>query len=146
MSKETTYAGMLGDLAQLTAALAANAAELPHLEGTRLRLAKMLADAQATAQQQAALVASKQAMSKTLKSQVVEGQRMANGLRKLLKEFYGVRSEKLAEFGLQPFRGKKLKPATPEPPATNPPPATTPPSAHPSAAAAAADPIHPDHP
>jgi hypothetical protein len=44
MTKETTYAGMLGDLIRLTAALAANAAEIPHLEGTRTRLDKMLAD------------------------------------------------------------------------------------------------------
>jgi hypothetical protein len=131
MAKETTYAGMLGDLSRLTTALAANAAEIPHLEGARTRLDKMLADAQATAQQQAALTASKQEMSKKLKSQVVEGQRAANGLRKLLQEFYGVRSEKLAEFGLQPFRGRKLKAATPEIPATPPSPVPTPP-AHPT--------------
>ena len=130
MAKETTYAGMLGDLSRLTAALAANAAEIPHLEGTRVRLEKMLTDAQETAKQQAALTASKQEMSKKLKSQVVEGQRVANGLRKLLKEFYGVRSEKLAEFGLQPFRGLKRKADTPEPP-TTPPPVGTPP-AHPT--------------
>jgi hypothetical protein len=30
-------------------------------------------------------------------------------LRKLLTENYGVRSEKLAEFGLQPFRGRKAR-------------------------------------
>ena len=131
MAKETTYAGMLGDLSRLTAALAVNAAEIPHLEGTRTRLEKMLAEAQATVQQQAALTASKQEMSKKLKSQVVESQRAATGVRKLLKEFYGVRSEKLAGFGLQPFRGRKLKAATPEAPAT------TPPSAHPPAAVAA---------
>ena len=129
MAKETTYAGMLGDLVQLTAALAANAAEVPHLEGTRVRLEKMLADAQETAKQQAALTASKQEMSKRLKSQVVEGQRVANGLRKLLKEFYGVRSEKLAEFGLQPFRGLKRKATTPEEPPTTTPPSVT---AHPN--------------
>ena len=120
MAKETTYAGMLGDLSRLTAALAANAAEIPHLEGTRTRLDTMLAAAQATAQQQAALTASKQEMSKKLKSQVVESQRAANGLRKLLKEFYGVRSEKLAEFGLQPFRGRKPKETPEETPAPTP--------------------------
>jgi hypothetical protein len=145
MTRETTYAGMLGDLSRLTAALAANAAELPHLEGTRTRLDTMLAAAQATAQQHAALTASKQDLSKKLKSQLVEGQRAANGIRKLLKEFYGVRSEKLAEFGLQPFRGLKRKTATPEPSTTTPPPSTTPPTVHP-AATVAADPVHSDHP
>jgi hypothetical protein len=85
----------------------------------------MLADAQETVKQQAALTAGKQEMSKKLKSQVVEGQRVANGLRKLLKEFYGVRSEKLAEFGLQPFRGLKRKAAAPEEPTPVPPPVAT---------------------
>lgn len=38
------------------------------------------------------------------------------GLATLLKEFYGLRSEKIAEFGLQPFRGRKLRKETPETP------------------------------
>ena len=41
-----TYSGSLGDLGRLVAALTANAAELPHLEGVRVRLEKMLAEAQ----------------------------------------------------------------------------------------------------
>jgi hypothetical protein len=28
-------------------------------------------------------------------------------LRQGVKQFYGIRSEKLAEFGMRPFRGKK---------------------------------------
>lgn len=46
--------------------------------------------------------------SKRLKVLIDEGQRLATGLRKLLTENYGVRSEKLAEFGMQPFRGRKV--------------------------------------
>ena len=108
MTRETTTSGKLGDLAQFTAALAANAPELPHLEGARVRLEKLLGDAQDIAKQQAAFVASKQEFSKRLKTLLDEGQRLATGLRKLLAENYGVRSEKLAEFGMQPFRGRKV--------------------------------------
>ena len=109
MARETTKSGKLGDLARFTAALAANAAELPHLEGSRLRLDKVVVDAQDAAKQQAAFTAGKQEASKRLVTLVTEGQRLASGMRKLLAENYGVRSEKLAEFGLQPFRGRKVK-------------------------------------
>ena len=126
MARETTFAGRLGDLGRVTAALAANAAELPHLEGVRLKLNVTLADAQDAAKQKAAFTASKQEASKRLRKQVTEGERLANGLRTLLKEHYGIRSEKLAEFNLQPFRGrvvtaKAKPPAPPEEPTPVPP-------------------------
>lgn len=120
MARETTYAGKVGGLTRFTKALAANAAELPHLEGARIRLETMLGEVQETASQQAVLVASKQETSKRLKTLIIEAERLASGMRKILTERYGLRSEKLAEFGLQPFRGRKAKeetPETPEPPA-----------------------------
>jgi hypothetical protein len=116
MAKETTNAGKLGELARFTAALAANAPELTHLEGPRLRLDTVVNNAQEVAKQQTAFAASKQDASQRLKTLINEGQRLANGMRKFLTENYGVRSEKLAEFGLQPFRGKKVKQEKPEPP------------------------------
>jgi len=69
--------------------------------------------------EQAALIASKQEASKRLGKLLTEGQRVATGVGKLLKEHYGLDSEKLAEFGLQPFRGRarKAKPVTPPSPA-----------------------------
>lgn len=115
-NQDKTYSGTIGSLARLVAALTTNAAEVPHLEGVRARLEKILADAQEMAKQQAALIASKQESSKQLKSLLNEGQRVATSLQKLLKENYGLRAEKLAEFGLQPFRGRKTK--------SNPPPET----------------------
>ena len=110
-----TYSGTLGDLGRLVAALTANATELPHLEGVRARLEKTVADAQELAKQQAALTASKQEASKRLKELLAEGNRMATGVSRLITENYGLRAEKLAEFGLQPFRGRKVKKAGPEP-------------------------------
>jgi hypothetical protein len=133
MSSETTYAGMLGDLGRFTAALEANIAEVPHLQGARERLQTLLAQGQETAQQQAALTAAKQETSRRLRTLVTEGQRVANAVRSMLKEHYGLRSEKLAEFGIQPFRGRAFrtrkggsKPETPAPEAPAPqPPAPT---------------------
>lgn len=122
MAREKTYSGVLGELVRLNAALAANAPELAHLEGPRARLDKILTEAQEVAKQQAALIASKQEASQRLRARVIEAQRVATGLRKLVTEHFGLRSEKLAEFGLQPFRGRprKAKPAGPETPQPEP--------------------------
>ena len=58
---------------------------------------------------------------------MVEGERLANLLRVNLKQHYGIRSEKLSAFGLQPFRGRKGKEA-PEAPISSTPPVTAPPT------------------
>lgn len=138
MSRETTNAGKLGKLQKLSSALAANNGDLQHLQGSITQLATLLTQAQETAKQQAALVASKQDASKQLKTFLTEGERLAHVLQLAVKQHYGIRSEKLAEFGLQPFRGRKAKPA-PETPQPTPPPAVTPPAgqaAHPQTPAA----------
>lgn len=133
MTQERTYAGVMGSIQQLSTAVAANSAELPHLEGARQRLDTLLAQAQENAKTQAALKASKQEASKQLRTLVIESQRVANAVRALLKEHYGLRSEKLAEFGLQPFRGRtrKAKPAAPGAPEPPVPPPTAPPQTQP---------------
>ena len=118
MSKETTYAGMLGDVQRLATALTANATDLPHLEGSRVKLDTMLTQAQEVTKQQAAFTASKQEATQQLRTLVKDSLRLANVLRVAVKEHYGIRSEKLAEFGLQPFRGliRKVKPEAPDKP------------------------------
>ena len=116
MPRETTYAGILGELVRLNASLAANAAELPHIEGTRVRLDKLVTDAQQVARRQAELRASKQEASKELQALLGAAARVATAIQKLLAEHYGPRSEKLAAFNLQPFRGRRRQP-TPETPA-----------------------------
>ena len=134
MGNETTYLGQMGGLIRLSSALNANAADLVHLDGARLRLAKIATDIEGITQQQAALTASKQDASKQLQKLLVEGQRLASGMTKFLQEHYGTRSEKLAEFGLQPFRGRKPRvPKTPPPSETPPVPTPAPTVAHPAA-------------
>ncbi len=119
MSKETTKKGKLGDLERLTSSLAANAEELPHLEGSRNQLGTLLGQAREAADLQAFHTAGKQEASQQLKTALTEGLRLANVIRLAIKQHYGIRSEKLAHFGIQPFRGRSRKdpeePQTPTP-------------------------------
>ena len=133
MAKETTYSGILGDWQRLGTALTANGTDLSHVQGAVQRFTELSTQAQGIAKQQAEQVAAKQTTSKDLKAVVVEGQRLATMLRQAVKQQYGIRSEKLAEFGMQPFRGrprpavavkKAAKKDKPEP--TAPPAATDP--------------------
>jgi hypothetical protein len=126
----------MGELGRFSAAVNANAADLAHLEGARLHLAKIVTDIEVITQQQAALTASKQEASKQVQTLLVQGKRVASGMTKFLQDHYGTRSEKLAEFGLQPFRGRKPRtPKNPEPPPA-PTPTPVPPTVTPAHSAA----------
>ena len=116
MTRETTYKGSTGDLERLIAALLANAAELPQLEGARLSLEQILTQTRATAQEQAGLIAGKQDASRRLLRLIGDGQRTVTAVRKMLKAHYGLDSEKLAEFGVQPFRTRSRRAGPPPPP------------------------------
>jgi hypothetical protein len=106
---------MQGDWMHLMKMVEANAADLAFLEVPKGKLAAQLAQAQDINRQQDALTASKQEASKQYRLVVIEGQRLANAIRKMIKSHYGIRSEKLAEFGMQPFRGRNRKTTTPTP-------------------------------
>lgn len=108
MSSERTNVAKLGALQQLAAAIAANTSELPHLEKSSLQYIEMVGNLQGLAKQQAALVASKQEASKQFRTLLIECERLASVLRAAIKQHYGIRSEKLAEYSLQPFRGRKV--------------------------------------
>ncbi len=105
----TTQASMLGDLQLLLTALEANGEDLPHLEISRAKLERMLDQARDAAAQQATAAAIKQEATQRLQALMVDSTRLGNALRAMIKEHYGVRSEKLAEFGIQPFRGRPRK-------------------------------------
>jgi hypothetical protein len=106
--------------------MGANSADLTHLEPLRAQLAAQLDKAVDIGRQQAGFIASKQDMSKQLRAVITEGNRLATLLRSAIKQHYGIRAEKVAEFGVQPFRGKTRKAKTPvpgtPPPTINPPP------------------------
>ena len=115
------YADHSKEWEDLTASLAANATEVPHLEAQRTNLEKLLAEFRDLTLQQSALQASKQKVSQRLLAVVDEGKNLATVLRVTLKQHYGRRSEDLVKFGLQPFRGftRKVSPVKPEPPASS---------------------------
>ncbi len=129
MSKETTQKGKLGDLQRLLSSLTANAAELPHLEATRLRFAELLTQAQEAFDRQGVHKAAKQEASRELRTAITESERLETILLLGVKQHFGIRAEKLAEFGLQPFRGLKTKPADEEPKPSTPEPADSKPPA-----------------
>ena len=115
MARETKYKGMWGDWQSLMGKVEANKDQLPQLEPFRLKLGVVLNEAHRINQQQEATKATKQEATKRLRKLSLEGNRLAALLRQGIKEHYGVREEEIAKFGLQPFRGRKAKPAPEEP-------------------------------
>jgi hypothetical protein len=122
MSKETTDLGKQGDWRGLMVKVEANYPDLANLEPWRVQLGTQIDKALDIGKQQAALTASKQDLSKQLRVVITEGDRLATLMRSAIKQHYGIRTEKVAEFGVQPFRGKPRKaktvpvPETPVPP------------------------------
>ena len=114
MSNETTQLGRKGEWQKLIKPLAGNP-DLAYLATQRDKLAGLLDQAVEITHQQNALTAQKQELSKQLQTIMIEGQRTATILRKSIAGHYGVRSEKLAEFGMQPFRGRPFIPRTRKP-------------------------------
>ena len=116
MSQERTYAGMLGSWQRWVAALLANGADLGHLEVLREQLGALATRGQELIQAQSQLTAAKQDASQELGVVMVEGQRLVTVLKFGVKQHYGIDSEKLAEFGVQPFRGRSRRKAAEPPP------------------------------
>lgn len=105
-----SYAEALKTMELRNAAVAANAADLPHLEPKRLRLSEVLVDARSLLAEQASLAARKQETTKRLAELMQEGKTLVAFLNVGVRQHYGSRSEKLAEFGMQPFRGRRRNP------------------------------------
>jgi hypothetical protein len=109
MARRTnTNAATRDDWRRLIPPLVANAADIPHLEAPRTQLESIATQAGDLLAQQASLTASKQEVSRQLQALISDGRQLAAFLRAGLKQRYGARSEKLAAFHLQPFRGRKI--------------------------------------
>ncbi|HEY3568825.1 MAG TPA: hypothetical protein VGP73_12895 [Thermoanaerobaculia bacterium] len=129
---KSSYADHIKEWEELTAKLAAMAADLPQLELQRTALEKFLAQARDLTLQQADFQASKQKVSVQLRTVMTEGMKVSTALRVNLKQIYGNRNEELVKFGIQPFRGRARKAtSTPEPTGGSPSP-TPPPTPHPA--------------
>jgi hypothetical protein len=92
----------------------ANIEEVPQLRESLDRLNALLARADDLLGQQASLMAAKQEVSKELAEVITEGRRVLSHVDAGLRFHYGRRSEKLVEFGQQPFRGLKRRASEPE--------------------------------
>ena len=125
MAKETTMQGRMGRLKRLLARLNGNREELPQLELSRIRFEELIARIEEAADRQAFHTAGKQEATQDLQTFLTEGERLATVLQLGVKQHYGIRSEKLTDFGLRPFRGLARK-TKPEPEPTAPPPPETP--------------------
>lgn len=121
MAQETTVKGKMGRLQRLLARLSSNREELQHLEPSRVRFEAALAQIVEAADRQALHTAGKQEATQQLRTFLQEGERQATVLQLAVKQHYGIRSEKLADFGLKPFRGRPRKASLePKPPAPTP--------------------------
>jgi hypothetical protein len=115
--QQTSHADVKDYLEKLSTAAEANGADLAHVAGSRAKLVGVIGEIKEISQQQASLTAGKQEATKKIRQLLAQGQRLATILRAAVKENYGTGAEKVAEFGLQPFRGRKAKapkPVTPE--------------------------------
>lgn len=135
-TQKSRYADHIKEWDDLTVSLAPSATEAPQIELQRVALQKLLDQAKDLTMQQALFQAQKQEASQQLQTAISEGKRLATVLRATVKQHYGIRNEKLAQFGMQPFRGRtKKQPApateTPQPQhSPSPSPAGSTPSAH----------------
>ena len=121
-----TQGETIQDLQNLAATMVAYIKEIPHLESSRDKLEGLLSQMGPLITQQADLAAQRQEVSKKIRELLSEARRLGAFLRAGLKQHYGPRSEKLATFKLQPFRGRKT--AKPEEPEAPPAPAPTSPA------------------
>jgi hypothetical protein len=110
-----TQADHLKTWHNLLRALDENAADLSHLETRTEKLRTIVALAINAFQDQAANTAAKQSATRRLEEVLSQGNKTVSFLHAGLREHYGNRSEKLTEFGLQPFRNRRPQPEISQP-------------------------------
>jgi hypothetical protein len=122
----TSYAALISEGEHLLVTTEANAADLAFLDAPRLQLQAALEEAKAASVRQASFKAQFQQATRDLEKSLADSRELITRLRNGVRTQYGLRQEKLAEFGLQPRRKRVAKPKT-KPPETGPtpPPAPT---------------------
>ena len=132
MARLRRYLNVLNGWDQVAAAQEANAAEVPQMEAFLGKLRGLLEQARNLSAQQAALTADKQEVSKQLRKTIRQGQKLVDVMRTGAQAHFGVDSEKLVEWGVQPFRGRARKEATKPPESPKKPDAKAPDSSSPA--------------
>jgi hypothetical protein len=111
MAEERLYMNAVNGWDQMASSLTANNDQVAHLEVGVPKLQMRSQRARSLYAQYAAMRAAKQTIWKELRQVLEEGEAEMRYLREGVKAHYGKRSEKLVEFGVQPFRGIKRKSA-----------------------------------
>ncbi len=117
-----TFNLLSGSARDLNTALLNNAEELLHLQASRAQFEEVLNRMLDAGDRQAALIAAKQMATEELQALMSEVSQKASSLRLGVRATFGTRSQRLPEFGMQPFRGRKvLRVPVPEPEPETPP-------------------------
>ncbi len=109
MSKSYSYGETVNGWEELLTALGANSSDLPQLDLPRQRLQVVVDQIRVFAAEQAALTASRQQATERVYFLLAQGRKLATVLRTSVREHYGNRSQKVAEFGLQPLRTRSRR-------------------------------------
>jgi len=110
MSESKSYAETVNVWEEGLAALDGNIEDLPQAEIPRQKLRSILTQIRGVAARQSALTADRQEATKELYILLAQGRKLTTLLRTIIREHYGNRSEKLAEFNVQPLRGRRRNP------------------------------------
>lgn len=124
MAKVFQYMHRVNGWEQVAAGVTANESQVPELVPGLSRLQAIIVLMRGLYQQYTMLRASKQDLAQQIQEALREGDAIADFLKTGARAHYGNDSEKLVEFGIQPFRGRR-RTKSPEPP---PPPETAAPS------------------
>ena len=110
MAVERRYMNRINGWVHVSAGVNANPQEAEHLQPGSVRLEGLHKEATELSVEQAALTTAKQEVTKKLQRVLREGDALADFIRTGARAHFGADSEKMVEFGMQPFRGRKLSP------------------------------------
>ncbi|HWM91161.1 MAG TPA: hypothetical protein VN493_10370 [Thermoanaerobaculia bacterium] len=117
MSNVPKYMNRVAGWQITTTAVEANATDLQHIEPQRVELDQIHEDFMGLSTQQSVLTARKQDTTRRVQEMFRRGETLVDLIRTAVRQYYGKDSEKLIEFGLQPFRGRnRTAPTSPPPP------------------------------
>ncbi len=110
------FADVITEWEKLLSTVTTNKDDLPSLDGFRQALETEAATAKAANLRQSAAQAAAQQATRDLEASRQRGRDLADQIRFGIKSKYGMRNEKLKEFGLKVFRGRKKKSTSGTPP------------------------------
>lgn len=114
MREKKAFAQVTADWDQLLAAVEANRADLPEVEAFRVQLEANLEDLRAAQARRASLEAERLQATRAVKVSLVHGRALASRIRFWVRGQYGDQSDKLVEFGMKPYRGRRPARGKPE--------------------------------